>query len=604
MQLDKIYHGDSLSVLKSFDSESVDLVITSPPYYGLRDYGVANQIGQEKTPQEYIQNLMRIMDECKRVLKKTGSIWVNIGDSYGGTGSKGDCKDPKYKEGRNGDSLTISSKQSPKSLLAIPERFVIAMTDSNWIRRNSVIWYKPNCMPSSTKDRFTVDFEYFYFFTKSQKYYFKTQYELAKEESMERYKYQFKDSKRRELYKTGSFSKDSYIDFTGLRLKRCVWKIPTKPFNGSKFLADYVGQDGKPYKASPSCPFHGHLVVQPIQQKVQYDAQSKASLNHNPDIYNYHVPKPDVESLSNSWNSNYMNNVSNEQQQNQPNNYGNKNNHEHEVQNVHTLNDNEQIPSHTKYSHTPYEQKPYNTDSSHHIDSPTAILHNKENHKNISRIIQYDNVSVKTPYDKPDISQTDVNDVYHLDISLNKRLEDYVSDEKVLNPLVQTPDYIVDTSTLIKNIGKTDKCVCTEIKTDHFAVFPEYLVETPIEACCPSEICNKCGKPKVKKFKSVLGYGIKESKTRATKSTADNTFRLRGRQQYYRSLGYESTPYVEDGFTDCGCNAGFHSGVVLDPFMGAGTVGVVAKKLGRRFVGVELNPEYIKISERRIGSIL
>ena len=124
MELNKIYHGDSLEVLKTFSSESIDCIITSPPYYGLRDYGIEGQIGQEKTPKEYISNLMSIMDECKRVLKKTGSLWVNIGEGF-----------------------------INKSLSGIPERFVISMIDNGWIRRNSIIWHKSNCMPSSVKSR-------------------------------------------------------------------------------------------------------------------------------------------------------------------------------------------------------------------------------------------------------------------------------------------------------------------------------------------------------------------------------------------------------------------------------------------------------------------
>lgn len=137
----KIFCGNSKEVLRDFPSNSVDLVVTSPPYYNLRNYQHKDQIGSEQTPKQYITNLINIFRECKRVLKNTGAIWVNIADSY---------------------------SDINKSLIGIPERFVIAMQDElGLIRRNTIIWYKRSCMPSSSIDRFTIDFEYFYFFVKS-----------------------------------------------------------------------------------------------------------------------------------------------------------------------------------------------------------------------------------------------------------------------------------------------------------------------------------------------------------------------------------------------------------------------------------------------------
>lgn len=191
--------GDALSMLKTLESESVDLVITSPPYYGLRNYGMDGQIGIERTPHEYISKLMEIFNECKRVLKKTGSCWVNIGDSY----------------------------DKNKSLVGIPERFCLAMQDNDWIRRNTIIWHKPNCMPSSAKDRFTVDFEYFYFFVKSQKkYYVETQYEPLISR---------KDRKGNNKKSSGNSSpvlngRWGFYDYEKGRLKRCVWTIPSEKY--------------------------------------------------------------------------------------------------------------------------------------------------------------------------------------------------------------------------------------------------------------------------------------------------------------------------------------------------------------------------------------
>ena len=163
--------------LKDIPDESVDCVITSPPYWALRDYGIDGQLGLEPTFTEYLDKLLAIFDEVKRVLKKTGTLWVNLGDTY--SGMKVGNTNNDQKEGVNTESFKKPKSQiADKSLLAIPDRFKIGMIDrGGWICRNDIIWWKRNAMPSSAKDRFTVDYERVFFFTKSQKYYFETQYE-------------------------------------------------------------------------------------------------------------------------------------------------------------------------------------------------------------------------------------------------------------------------------------------------------------------------------------------------------------------------------------------------------------------------------------------
>jgi DNA modification methylase len=358
LELNKIYQGDSLEVLKTFPSESIDCIITSPPYYGLRDYGVEGQIGQEKTPQEYIYNLIKIMDECKRVLKKSGSLWVDIGEGF-----------------------------TNQSLLGIPERFVVSMVDSGWIRRNTIIWHKSNCMPSSVKSRFTIDFEYFYFFTKSKKYYFETQYEPLSAATIERSKYPGVRIGSRKKIELGGYGNSTYsgkkynISPNLTRIKRCIWKIHTEIFSEA-----------------------------------------------------------------------------------------------------------------------------------------------------------------------------------------------------------------------------------------HFAVFPETLISTPINACCPLQICNKCNKPRTK-IEKIIGYdkindwmisagcdSNGEYKGKETKDykSAKAQMPSETKRRILKSMSKQSIFEL----SDCKCEKGFHSGVVLDPFMGAGTTAVVAKKQGKNYIGIELKEEYIKMAENRINSIL
>jgi len=170
MELNKIYNTDALSGLKNLADESVDCIITSPPYYQLRDYGHDKQIGLEKTWQEFIYNLVEIFDECQRVLRKDGTMWIVIGDTYSGN-----------KNGKTDDKMQYIPAQNikkqvgsilNKSLMNIPSRLAIALQDKNWILRNEIIWHKPNAMPSSVNDRFTIDYEKVFFFTKNPTYYF------------------------------------------------------------------------------------------------------------------------------------------------------------------------------------------------------------------------------------------------------------------------------------------------------------------------------------------------------------------------------------------------------------------------------------------------
>jgi len=170
LKLNKIYQGDCLEVMKEIDDKSIDMILTSPPYWGLRDYGVNGQLGQEKTFQEYITKLCDIFDEAKRILKDSGTCWVNLGDTYisKGVGRHAGYNDPKYKNGRVGRKIEVNTlpQSIPEKCLAqIPSRFAIEMTNRGWILRNEIIWHKPNAMPSPVKDRFTVDFEKVFFFT-------------------------------------------------------------------------------------------------------------------------------------------------------------------------------------------------------------------------------------------------------------------------------------------------------------------------------------------------------------------------------------------------------------------------------------------------------
>ena len=162
----EVIHGDALEVLRGMEAESVDCVVTSPPYYSLRDYGVDGQLGQEPRPSLYLEKLWALFDEAQRVLKKTGVCWVNLGDTYFGGGNGPTGKSAARMACANGLWLR------PKQLLLIPSRFAIGMQERGWLLRSDVIWHKPNAMPSSVKDRFSCTYEHVFLFVKQGKYWF------------------------------------------------------------------------------------------------------------------------------------------------------------------------------------------------------------------------------------------------------------------------------------------------------------------------------------------------------------------------------------------------------------------------------------------------
>lgn len=176
--INTIYNEPCLNTLKRMNDKSIDCVITSPPYWQLRDYGYDGQWGLEHRFQEYLEHLWQMIDEIYRVLKDEGTCWVNLGDTYSRTGGKSIGRiQPNSivgntKKGVKGGNCHGVEGIKDKCLLLIPHRFAIGCIDRGWIVRNDIIWAKRNCMPESTKDRFSKKHEYVFFMVKKEKYYF------------------------------------------------------------------------------------------------------------------------------------------------------------------------------------------------------------------------------------------------------------------------------------------------------------------------------------------------------------------------------------------------------------------------------------------------
>ena len=483
METNKIYQGDCIEELKKLPNETINCVMTSPPYWALRDYGIDGQLGLEPTFQEYITKLCDIFDEVKRVLKREGTCWVNIGDTYasgGGASRHKGYNDPKYPNGRTGEfeepNTNPQNGATEKSLCQIPSRFAIEMTNRGWILRNTIIWHKPNCMPSSIKDRFTVDFEYVFFFVKNKKYWFETQYEpIQSESTIERYKYKFSGNK--------------------LNVNRELIGQP----EGKKQLVPYA--------------------IQPRdKESVEYRNLSdlkQLSIRLNEERKRLNFTIDDIE-----------------------------------------LNLDSQAPHH---------------------------WFNAESYPSVEDWNRLKEIGFKIP-------------------EFDKQLTEVFTKSSEKTLALNNPE--------LNQFGRNKRTVWT-ITTKgfpeaHFATYPEELCETPLKAGCPEFVCNKCGKAREK----IIERELAPKEVFTNKNTPDDSFtgsyvdgELKGQGQKLQNWRNEH-PDKFLGYTDCNCNVGFSGGIVLDPFFGSGTTGLVALKQNKKFIGIELNPKYIKIAEARLNPYL
>ena len=165
-----LHHGDASGVLATLPDESVDCIVTSPPYFGLRDYGVDGQIGAEASPGEFVAAMVAVFREARRVLADDGTLWLNLGDSYSG-GARTTYADTGKASGRIGTKRPPSTLPG-KNLLGVPWRVAFALQDDGWILRNDIIWSKPNAMPESVTDRLSSRHEHLFMFSKSPRYWF------------------------------------------------------------------------------------------------------------------------------------------------------------------------------------------------------------------------------------------------------------------------------------------------------------------------------------------------------------------------------------------------------------------------------------------------
>lgn len=246
MDVNTVYHGDALDVLRGLPDGAVDCVVTSPPYYGLRDYGVAGQIGLEPTPAEYVARMVAVFAEVRRVLADDGTAWVNIGDSYSGSG-KGGNPDGSVWSGfvgnkdREAAAMPTSGQLyglPPKSLLGIPWRLAFGLQDDGWILRSDIIWAKSNPMPESVRDRPTKSHEYVFLLSKSPRYWYDAD-AISERVDPRQLAHNLRYAKQYEVYdrRASTTGQPGNVNNVGIHARaaketrnaRTVWHISTEP---------------------------------------------------------------------------------------------------------------------------------------------------------------------------------------------------------------------------------------------------------------------------------------------------------------------------------------------------------------------------------------
>jgi DNA modification methylase len=452
--MNRIINKDCLEGMKELPANSVDCCVTSPPYFGLRDYGHEGQIGLEETPEQYVDKMVEVFEQVKWVLKPEGTLWLNLGDSYcaSSTGSQGNNsskleggKSTQIEAGKRPDKSRIAGVKQ-KDLIGIPWLVAFALRSAGWYLRQDIIWHKPNPMPESVTDRCTKAHEYIFLLSKSAKYYY--------------------DHEAIKL----PLAKASHLRLAqDIANQKGSDRVPGKTNGAMKAVGSpikkvYKDKDGMTVGELDS-EVMKQLQLMTLEESIEYLRKNIKDPTFGGKKGREYTPErddPNFRNGSEQWGR-------------------------------------EWLPSEDGYA-------------------------NKR--------------SVWTVTTKP-------------------------------------------------------------FSEAHFATFPEDLIVDCIKAGCPEYVCSKCGKAREKIFEStgdnkaneVISHngvpGLKKD------SSHDRVRSLSG-------ATYEHVRKLTDQLTDCGCNEGFSPGVCLDPFMGAGTTALVARKLNRNYIGFELNQEYIKIAEKRL----
>lgn len=237
--MNEILFGDCREIMRRWAEQGVkaQMCVTSPPYFGLRDYGVDGQIGLEQTPDEYVAKMVKVFREVRRVLRDDGTLWLNLGDSYAANhayqvpSTKGG---PKHSDSQaaGGKGSVVPDGLKPKDLIGIPWRVAFALQADGWYLRQDIIWHKPNPMPESVRDRCTKAHEYIFLLSKSPRYYFDS--EAMQEDAVKGTSGSSFNKGKTAGHQLGRSSNAERVE-NGKRNRRSVWTVATRPYKGAHF---------------------------------------------------------------------------------------------------------------------------------------------------------------------------------------------------------------------------------------------------------------------------------------------------------------------------------------------------------------------------------
>jgi DNA modification methylase len=479
--------GDCRQLLAAMPDESVHCVVTSPPYFGLRDYGIDSQIGLEPTPDAFVAEMVAVFREVRRVLRSDGVLWLNLGDSYANTGNANPTmhnstlgKKPSDKSIHRPQPVkSIPDGLKPKDLIGIPWRVAFALQADGWYLRQDIIWSKPNPMPESVTDRCTKAHEYLFLLSKSARYWYDADAiaePLAAPDNLTRTAVNGRGNG--ELAKSARFGSDE----SG-RNRRSVWTVATQPFSdwAETFRRVRVAwdapDDDKKCITSRDCPLHGdRLGLAPNAPCDEREAGQSSRSGHT-DARPARERQADCAPIG-----------------------------------------------------TPLEAAiaERNSDSRGQSRVPSAIDRSNQSHRTDHDL---ETTLSCMPCDGTSRRTDDTLASPVISGSAVRTLESNTGqDEMDGHPSAETPSRNADNSSLAGSDCTCEWYIEKSEKTSHFATFPPDLIEPCIKAGCPK------------------------------------------------------------------------GGTVLDPFGGAGTTGLVADRLGRNAILLELNPTYAEMARRRISS--
>lgn len=698
--LNKVHLGSCFDLIKQLPDESVDMIVTSPPYFNLRNYNVEGQFGQEKTFDEFVEKLCELFKDAKRVLKKSGSVWVNLGDCYSSSGETGSGED---EGGETGISWVKHQRRAGKSRLPekclnmIPQRFAIKMIDDiGYILRNEIVWFKRNClssgtmlyaktqkgvMPSDIRELTRLDPKTVSLWDGEKWQPVKKWVKNTSPKNIRQITFRNGESiictgdhlfpisdgklKKAQELKTGDiinnaiFPDNEETHKSSLIPDEIGWFIGLYLAEGSrggtkgKQNVIQISGHKKETERLKKCQeiakmYHGHC-------RYYFKGENGMNIHINSKVLNAIIDTyiggktaHDKHLTNACWQrSNKFLDALLKSYLDGDGHFEKKNNRYRLgfARNDFLANDLRLICARLGYNirlkktHVTFNKKKFKSYKGEIRLIKTTHFNNKSDYE-IIKINKYkktkdvgdfwDIVLEKEPHLfashsgllihncmpssvasrftidwEPIFFFVKDGDEYYFEQQFEPMVTQH---KKFMPPFGGTKD--TGNATYSGNkvepnpMGRTKRCVWdipTQASTvKHAAMFNEKLIETPILATCPEFICTKCGKAREKIF---------NTGDVASKGGSDTGKMAKNKNDYAdagtKTKAMEHREKLFSGeYTDCGCGAPFKPGVVLDVFMGSGTTGLVARKLGRNFIGFELNPEFQKIANDRINEEL